>query len=66
MRAQGIEDIIVVPKGDMANAISLGVYSRTEFRDRRLKELNAKGHTTRQGKPFHAPTVYRILQRGNG
>jgi hypothetical protein len=44
MKAQGIEDIIVVPKGDMANAISLGVFSRPESRDRRLKELNGKGY----------------------
>ena len=44
MRAQGIEDIVVVPKGDMANAISLGVFSRTEGRDRRLQQLSKKGH----------------------
>jgi DNA invertase Pin-like site-specific DNA recombinase len=25
--------------------------------------LNAEGYTTRTGKPFHAMTVYRILQR---
>ena len=44
MKEQGIKDIIVVPKGDMANAISLGVYSRPESRDRRVKELTGKGY----------------------
>lgn len=44
LRNRGIDDIIVVPKGDMANAISLGVFSRPENRDRRLRELNDKGY----------------------
>jgi hypothetical protein len=44
MREEGISDVIVVPKGDMENAVSLGVFSRTETRDRRLRELNAKGY----------------------
>ena len=44
MRAEGIDDVLVVPKGDMANAVSLGVFSRTDSRDRRLKELNDKGY----------------------
>ena len=34
--------------------------------DHIAKKLNAEGKTTRQGKPFKAMTVYRILQRGNG
>lgn len=44
MRGEGIGDVIVVLKGDMANAISLGVFSRADTRDRRLRELNAKGY----------------------
>ncbi len=44
MRAEGISDVLVVPKGDQAGAISLGVFSRPETRDRRLRELNGKGY----------------------
>jgi DNA invertase Pin-like site-specific DNA recombinase len=31
--------------------------------DKIAKRLNAEGHRTRQGKPFQAMTVYRIVQR---
>jgi len=44
MRDAGLDDVIVVPKGDMANAISLGVFSRTDTRDRRVKDLEARGY----------------------
>ena len=44
LRAQGIDDIAVIPGGDMANAISLGVYSRRASLDRRLEELHDLGH----------------------
>ncbi len=44
MRGEGIEDIYIIPRGDMANAISLGVYSRRTSLDRRLAELRAKGY----------------------
>ena len=45
MREAGIEDISAIARGDMANAISLGVYSRRTSLDRRLAELKAHGHT---------------------
>lgn len=54
MKEQGIEDIIVVPKGDMANAISLGVYSRPESRDRRVKELTGKGYEPSIGPRYRS------------
>lgn len=44
LRAEGISDSIVVPRGDKANAISLGVFSRKESLRRRVAELNAKGY----------------------
>jgi hypothetical protein len=44
LRGKGVSDVIVVPKGDMANAISLGVYSRPETRERRLSELKERGY----------------------
>lgn len=44
MRESGIEDISIISRGDMANAISLGVYSRRASLDRRLAELQGKGH----------------------
>lgn len=39
----GIKDIFVIPRGDMAYAISLGVYARTSSLERRLQRLKAKG-----------------------
>ena len=44
MGAQGIKDVIAVPKGDMANAISLGVFSQRESLERRLEELRGFGY----------------------
>lgn len=55
MRAAGIDDIYVIPRGDMANAISLGLYSQRESLERRLRELEDKGFT-----PSIAPR-YRTL-----
>jgi hypothetical protein len=43
MVASSVEDIYVIPRGDMANAISLGLYSHKSSLDRRLVELKAKG-----------------------
>lgn len=45
MQELGIEDLIVVPRGDMANAISLGVFSQRASLERRLNELRSHGYT---------------------
>lgn len=44
MRSEGIEDVIAVPKGDMTNAISLGVFSQRISLERRLQELKKLGY----------------------
>lgn len=44
MQDQGIDDIYVIPRGDMAKAISLGLYSRKSSLERRLKELRGEGY----------------------
>ena len=44
MEEHGIEDIGVIPRGDNANAVSLGVYSRRSSLERRLAELRTKGY----------------------
>ena len=44
MRGVGIDDLIIIPRGDMTNAISLGVYTRKASVDRRLAQLQAKGY----------------------
>lgn len=44
MRNKGVEDIFIIPRGDMGNAISLGVYSRKTSLDRRLGEMRRKGY----------------------
>ena len=44
MRSQGIEDVIAVSSGNMANAISLGVFTQRNSLERRLQELQAFGY----------------------
>lgn len=44
MRALGIDDLIVIPRGDMENAISLGVFSQRTSLERRLNELRTHGY----------------------
>ena len=45
MRASGIDDIYVIPRGDMAFAISLGLFSQRASLDRRLEALERRGFT---------------------
>ena len=44
MRAEAIDDIFIIPGGDMRNAVSLGVYSQPASLERRLGELRSKGY----------------------
>jgi hypothetical protein len=43
MQAASIDDIYVIPRGDMANAISLGLYSQSETLQRRISQLEERG-----------------------
>ena len=45
MQAASIDDIYVIPRGDMANAISLGLYSQNETLQRRVSQLEERGFT---------------------
>lgn len=45
MEAANIEDIYVIPRGDMANAISLGLFSQNETLERRVTQLESRGFT---------------------
>jgi hypothetical protein len=45
MQAASIDDIYVIPRGDMANAISLGLYSQSDTLQRRVSQLEARGFT---------------------
>jgi len=45
LRRAGIEDIYVIPGGDMARAVSLGMYSQRSSLERRLEELEEHGYT---------------------
>ncbi|VFM97624.1 MAG: hypothetical protein BECKG1743D_GA0114223_104823 [Candidatus Kentron sp. G] len=44
MKKQGIKDIYILPRGDMSNAISLGVFSKRSSMKDRLDELRKKGY----------------------
>lgn len=43
MQAANIDDIYVIPRGDMANAISLGLYSQESSLQRRVDQLEERG-----------------------
>lgn len=43
MQAANIDDIYVIPRGDMANAISLGLYSQNDTLQRRVSQLEGRG-----------------------
>ncbi len=45
MQAANIDDIYVIPRGDMANAISLGLYSQNDTLQRRVSQLEERGFT---------------------
>ena len=45
MQAANIDDIYVIPRGDMANAISLGLYSQNDTLQRRVSQLEDRGFT---------------------
>jgi hypothetical protein len=45
MQAANIDDIYVIPRGDMANAISLGLYSQEQSLQRRVSQLEERGFT---------------------
>ena len=45
MQAANIDDIYVIPRGDMANAISLGLYSQKSSLARRVSQLKERGFT---------------------
>lgn len=47
MRARGIEDIAVVPNPDGRSIVSLGVYGRQEWAERRVEEVRALGFAAR-------------------
>lgn len=46
LQAKGI-DSYVIPKGDLANGISFGVFSRKVLADRRLEAMNAQGYAAK-------------------
>ncbi|NIR28232.1 MAG: SPOR domain-containing protein [Gammaproteobacteria bacterium] len=45
MREQGISDIYVIPGGNMAGAVSLGLYSQRRTLERRMQQLHDKGYS---------------------
>ncbi len=44
MRERDVDDIYVIPRGDMANAVSLGLYSHRLSLERRIEALRRKGY----------------------
>ncbi len=45
MREQGISDIYVIPGGNMAGAVSLGLYSQRDTLERRIQQLHDEGYS---------------------
>ena len=44
LRARGVRDVAIIPKGPVANGISLGVFRVTGNRDRRVAALERLGY----------------------
>lgn len=57
MRAAGIDDIYVIPRGDMAFAISLGLFSQRASLDRRLQSLERRGFTPSVAPRYRSVTA---------
>ncbi|MDX1434428.1 MAG: hypothetical protein R3286_18445, partial [Gammaproteobacteria bacterium] len=57
MRAAGIDDIYVIPRGDMAFAISLGLFSQRASLDRRLESLERHGFTPAVAPRYRSVTA---------
>lgn len=57
MRAVGIDDIYVIPRGDMAFAISLGLFSQRDSLDRRLAVLERRGFTPSVSPRYRSVTA---------
>nr|VFJ97509.1 MAG: hypothetical protein BECKH772A_GA0070896_101219 [Candidatus Kentron sp. H]VFJ98251.1 MAG: hypothetical protein BECKH772B_GA0070898_101299 [Candidatus Kentron sp. H]VFK03258.1 MAG: hypothetical protein BECKH772C_GA0070978_101219 [Candidatus Kentron sp. H] len=49
MKKTGVKDIFILPRGNMSNAISLGVFSKRSSMKKRLDELRKKGYTPTVG-----------------
>ena len=47
MKARGIEDIAIVPNPDGRSIVSLGVYGRAEWAERRVEEVRSLGFAAR-------------------
>lgn len=64
LQAKGI-DSYVIPKGDLANGISFGVFSRKLLADRRLEAMNAQGYGAKlhEVKRSHSE-VWVMLEAG--
>ncbi|MBT8419365.1 MAG: hypothetical protein KJO08_00740 [Gammaproteobacteria bacterium] len=52
MKKSGIGDIYVLSRGNMSNAISLGVFSKRSSMEKRLDELRKKGYTPTVGERY--------------
>jgi hypothetical protein len=57
MVGKGVEDLMMISGGNMANAISLGVFSTQEAVDRRLAELGKQGY-----QPVVVPQYKELIQ----
>lgn len=60
LQREGVKDSMLIHKGGLKNAISLGVYSSQEAANRRLAELGKKGYQPVVVPRYQAQTVYWI------
>lgn len=65
LRDQGVQDISLMDSGDLKNAISLGLFSTQASVNRRLRELENKGHQPVVVPYDQGDTVYWVDARIN-
>jgi tetratricopeptide (TPR) repeat protein len=67
LRQAGIEDLMVIASGDLANGISLGVFSRRSNAEQHAQRLSARGVQTRiTATGPEAAARYRVVTLAGG
>jgi hypothetical protein len=63
MQARGVEDIAVVPNPDGRSIVSLGIYGRAEWAERRVEEVRSLGFAARSMARESTQTRYWLEYR---
>ena len=63
LRASGVTDTLLIRRGGMRNAISLGLFRSQDSVNRRLAEMNEKGYTPIVVPRYETSEQFRVVAR---